>query len=41
MLDLNLPSLPIWIATHQALRQTPRIARVWDALAEGLVPNLS
>ncbi|SLN43103.1 HTH-type transcriptional regulator CynR [Roseovarius gaetbuli] len=41
MLDLNLPSLPIWIATHQALRQTPRIAQVWDALVEGLVPNLS
>lgn len=41
VVDLSLPSLPIWLATHQALRHTPRIARVWDALAEGLAPNLS
>lgn len=41
VVDLSLPSLPIWLATHQALRHTPRIARVWEALAEGLKPNLS
>ncbi|MDT8328741.1 MAG: hypothetical protein RQ750_15385 [Roseovarius sp.] len=41
MVDMKLPSLPIWLATHQALRHTPRIARVRDALAEGLAPNLS
>ena len=42
-LDLNvdLPTLPIWIATHQALRQTPRISIVWQALVAGLKPYLS
>ena len=40
-LDLDLPLLPVWLATHQALRHTPRISRVWQALAEGLKPYLS
>lgn len=39
--DLDLPNLPVWLATHQALRHTPRIAAVWDALAKGLKPHLS
>lgn len=39
--DLNVPVLPIWLATHQALRQTPRISIVWDALVAGLKPYLS
>jgi len=39
--DLNLPTLPIWLATHQALRQTPRIAMVWQALVDGLKPYFS
>jgi DNA-binding transcriptional LysR family regulator len=34
--DLALPSLPVWLTAHEAMRRTPRIARVWDALAEGL-----
>jgi DNA-binding transcriptional LysR family regulator len=34
--DLDIPPLPIWLAAHQAMRQTPRIRRVWDMLAEGL-----
>lgn len=40
-LDLPLPLLPVWLATHQALRHTPRIACVWDALVDGLKPHLS
>ncbi|MFN3209503.1 MAG: LysR family transcriptional regulator [Roseovarius sp.] len=40
-LALDLPSLPAWLATHQALRHTPRIAAVWEALARGLQPHLS
>ncbi|WP_332870120.1 LysR family transcriptional regulator [Roseovarius salinarum] len=40
-LGLDLPVLPVWLATHRSLRQTPRIARVWDALAAGLAPWLS
>ena len=37
---LEIPKLPIWLAAHQAMRQTPRIRRVWDLLADGL-KNLS
>jgi len=37
-LDLNIeiPPLPVWLAAHQAMRQTPRISRVWSLLATGL-----
>ncbi|PWE33616.1 LysR family transcriptional regulator [Maritimibacter sp. 55A14] len=34
--DLPVAELPVWLAAHDALRQSPRIRRVWDALAEGL-----
>lgn len=30
---LEIPPLEIWLAAHQAMRQTPRIRRVWDFLA--------
>ena len=33
---LPLPSLPVWLTAHEAMRQTPRIRRVWGYLAEGL-----
>ncbi|HHI69793.1 MAG TPA: LysR family transcriptional regulator [Rhodobacteraceae bacterium] len=39
--DLPIPPLPVWLVTHQAMRQTPRIRRVWDMLAEGLAPFVS
>jgi DNA-binding transcriptional LysR family regulator len=39
--DLPLPGLPLWLAAHEAIRQTPRIRRVWDLLAEGLTAQLS
>ncbi|MEO1138296.1 MAG: LysR family transcriptional regulator [Pseudomonadota bacterium] len=39
--ELDVPGLPVWLATHQALRHTPRISVVWDALAKGLKPHLS
>lgn len=35
-LGLPLPSLPVWLTAHAAMRQTPRIRRVWDMLASGL-----
>ncbi|QQA42689.1 LysR family transcriptional regulator [Pelagovum pacificum] len=35
-LDFPLPTLPIWLTAHEAMRGTPRIRRTWDALAEGL-----
>lgn len=34
--DLPLPGLPLWLAAHEALRQTPRLRRVWDFLAAEL-----
>ncbi len=38
--DIDIPVLPVWLAAPQAMRQTPRIRRVWDLLAEGLKPSL-
>ncbi len=35
-LDLSLPPLPVWLAAHGVMRQTPRIRAVWDLLATGL-----
>ena len=40
-LGFDLPRLPVWLTAHQAMRQTPRIRRVWDALAAGLGPLVS
>ena len=37
-LGITLPTLPVWLTAHEAMRQTPRIRRVWDLLAEGLRP---
>jgi DNA-binding transcriptional LysR family regulator len=34
--DLEMPILPVWLAAHEALRQTPRLRRVWDLLAQHL-----
>ncbi|WP_170761234.1 LysR family transcriptional regulator [Ruegeria lacuscaerulensis] len=39
-LDVEIPVLPVWLAAPQAMRQTPRIRRVWDLLAEGLKAGL-
>ncbi len=33
---LDIPPLPVWLAAHQAMRQTPRVRRVWDLLAQHL-----
>jgi DNA-binding transcriptional LysR family regulator len=35
-LGFPLPTLPVWLTAHQAMRQSPRIRRVWDALDDGL-----
>ena len=29
----DLPSLPVWLTAAPRLRQSPRLRRVWDALA--------
>lgn len=34
--DLPLPTLPVWLAAHEAMRTTPRVARVWDFLGQRL-----
>ncbi|SFR46140.1 transcriptional regulator, LysR family [Yoonia tamlensis] len=43
LIDLGfpLPKLPIWLTAHAAMRQTPRIKRVWDLLEQGLRPLVS
>lgn len=38
---LPLPDLPVWLTAHEAMRQTPRIRRVWDMLAHHLGPLVS
>ncbi len=42
-LDLNfpIPTLPVWLTAHEAMRRTPRIRRVWDILKEELLAELS
>lgn len=39
--EMPIPGLPIWLATHQSLRKSPRISLVWDRLREGLKPFVS
>lgn len=34
--DVALPGLPVWLTAHRELRGSPRLKRVWDALAQGL-----
>ncbi len=41
MKDTYIPPLSIWLTAHEAMRQTPRVRRVWDLLAEGLRPLVS
>lgn len=35
-LDLGLPKLPVWLTAHAAIRQVPRVRRVWSRLEAGL-----
>ena len=35
-LGFEIPPLQVWLAAHQVMRQTPRIAKVWSLLAAGL-----
>jgi DNA-binding transcriptional LysR family regulator len=38
--DLDIPALPVWLAAHEALRRTPRVALAWEMLEQGLAPLL-
>lgn len=40
-LGIPLPTLPVWLTAHEAMRQTPRIRRVWQLLEQGLHPLVS
>lgn len=40
-IGLQISPLPVWLTAHAAMRQTPRIRRVWDLLAAGLKPLLT
>ncbi|OIQ44745.1 MAG: LysR family transcriptional regulator [Roseobacter sp. MedPE-SW] len=35
-LGVNIPALPVWLTAHSAMRETPRIRRVWSLLAKAL-----
>lgn len=41
MPEFPTPGLEVWLTTHEALRHTPRVATVWQALEEGLSAWLS
>ncbi|HHS94290.1 MAG TPA: LysR family transcriptional regulator [Rhodobacterales bacterium] len=32
--ELAPPPLPVWLTAHEAVRRVPRVARVWEALAQ-------
>lgn len=38
--DMPIPPLPVWLAAHEAVRRTPRVALAWRLLEEGLTPLL-
>jgi DNA-binding transcriptional LysR family regulator len=40
-LVMQIPPLPVWLAAHEKVRRSPRVARVWDALAEGIARLVS
>jgi DNA-binding transcriptional LysR family regulator len=40
-IGIPLPTLPVWLTAHEAMRQTPRIRRVWELLEQGLRPLVS
>lgn len=35
-LELGLPTYPVWLTAHEAVRSVPRVAYVWDFLAREL-----
>lgn len=39
--DFPLPGLEVWLTTHEAMRNVPRIRKVWSKLEQGLGPWLS
>ncbi|MEL6168895.1 MAG: LysR family transcriptional regulator [Pseudomonadota bacterium] len=39
--EFDLPTLQVWLTAHAAIRQVPRIRRVWDILREELPATLS
>ena len=40
-MGIELPVLPVWLTAHEAMRQTPRVRRVWQLLERGLKPLVS
>lgn len=38
-MDLGVPPLPVWLAAHEKMRQSPRIRRVWDLILRDLPPR--
>lgn len=35
-LGVSIPPLPVWLTAHETIRRVPRVARVWELLAEGM-----
>lgn len=41
LLGFPMPGLEVWLTTHEALRNTPKVSAVWGHLDRGLAPWLS
>ena len=38
---MPIPPIPVWLAAHEAVRHTPRVALAWRILEEELAPILT
>lgn len=36
MFDIHIPPLEVWLTAHERVRRVPRVARVWEVLADRL-----
>jgi len=40
-LNIDIPTLPVWLATHEMVRHIPRVARIWDLLTDAIPRHLA
>jgi len=40
-LNIDIPTLPVWLAAHEMVRHIPRVARVWDLLSDAIPRHLA
>ncbi len=40
-LNIDIPKLPVWLATHEMVRHIPRVARIWELLSDAIPRHLA